>query len=95
MFLNFFPVLLAVATCVFADVYMHNPRGSNNRLNERSANRNNGDRMFDSQVYFVLMFLWSFHLEYKYSYNNLMSFENVTHIFISILFIYDSIIIFF
>jgi len=28
---------------------MHNPRGSNNRLNERSANRNNGDRMFDSQ----------------------------------------------
>ena len=31
------------------DVYMHNPRGSNNRLNERSANRNNGNRMFDSQ----------------------------------------------
>lgn len=32
-----------------ADVYMHNPRGSNNRLNEQSANRNNGNRMFDSQ----------------------------------------------
>ena len=32
-----------------ADVYMHNPRGSNNRLNERSANRNNADRLFDSQ----------------------------------------------
>jgi len=28
---------------------MHNPRGSNNRLNEKSANRANGNRMFDSQ----------------------------------------------
>lgn len=34
----------------FPSRYMHNPRGSNNRLNERSANRNNGNRMFDSQV---------------------------------------------
>lgn len=34
---------------VAADVYMHNPRGSNNRLNEKSANRANADRMFDSQ----------------------------------------------
>eukprot|EP00730_Choanoeca_flexa_P012535 TRINITY_DN4367_c0_g1_i1.p1 TRINITY_DN4367_c0_g1~~TRINITY_DN4367_c0_g1_i1.p1 ORF type:complete len:724 (+),score=143.18 TRINITY_DN4367_c0_g1_i1:73-2244(+) len=42
----FFAVLVAAA---FADIYMHNPRGSNNRLNERSANRNNGNRMFDSQ----------------------------------------------
>lgn len=33
----------------FGDVYMHNPRGSNDRLNERSANRDNGDRLFDSQ----------------------------------------------
>jgi len=32
-----------------ADCYMHNPRGSNNRLNEKSANRNNGNRLFDSQ----------------------------------------------
>ena len=32
-----------------ADTYLHNPRGSNNRLNERSANRNNGNRLFDSQ----------------------------------------------
>ncbi|XP_013392122.1 protein DD3-3 [Lingula anatina] len=40
--------LLAVA-CVSADIYMHNPRGSNNRLNERSANRANGNRAFDSQ----------------------------------------------
>ena len=46
-------VALVVATLlgtVFADTYMHNPRGSNNRLNERSANRANGNRMFDSQV---------------------------------------------
>lgn len=40
---------LVAAVSVNADVYMHNPRGSNNRLNERSANRNNGNRMFDSQ----------------------------------------------
>jgi hypothetical protein len=32
------------------DIYMHNPRGSNNRLNEKSANRANGNRVFDSQV---------------------------------------------
>jgi len=31
------------------DVYMHMPKGSNNRLNEKSANRNNGNRLFDSQ----------------------------------------------
>lgn len=42
-------VVAFVASCL-ADIYMHNPRGSNNRLNERSANRNNGNRMFDSQV---------------------------------------------
>ncbi|XP_071805956.1 protein DD3-3-like [Asterias amurensis] len=42
-------VVLLLAVCVNADVYMHNPRGSNNRLNERSANRQNGNRMFDSQ----------------------------------------------
>lgn len=34
---------------VQADLYLHSPRGSNNRLNEKSANRNNGDRLFDSQ----------------------------------------------
>lgn len=39
----------ALVAVVNADVYMHNPRGSNNRLNERSANRNNGNRLFDSQ----------------------------------------------
>ena len=31
------------------DVYLHNMRGSNNRLNEKSATRKNGQRVFDSQ----------------------------------------------
>ena len=34
----------------YADVYMHNPRGSNNRLNEDSKPRRNNNRLFDSQV---------------------------------------------
>lgn len=34
---------------VSADCYLHWPRGSNNRLNEASANRNNANRLFDSQ----------------------------------------------
>jgi hypothetical protein len=32
-----------------ADVYMHNPRGSNDRNCERTVNRKNGNRLFDSQ----------------------------------------------
>lgn len=38
-----------LAAGVEADVYMHNPRGSNDRNCERNANRNNGNRLFDSQ----------------------------------------------
>jgi len=34
---------------VFGDVYMHSPRGSNDRNCERNVNRNNGNRLFDSQ----------------------------------------------
>lgn len=34
---------------VNADIYMHNPRGSNNRLNENGRERANGNRLFDSQ----------------------------------------------
>lgn len=45
--------LSCVLECVFlmvhADTYLHYPRGSNNRLREKSANRNNGNRVFDSQ----------------------------------------------
>jgi len=39
----------ALLTAVEADVYMHNPRGSNDRNCERNVNRNNGNRLFDSQ----------------------------------------------
>ncbi|XP_028400239.1 protein DD3-3-like [Dendronephthya gigantea] len=33
----------------FADVYLHTPRGSNNRLDGENANRQNNNRVFDSQ----------------------------------------------
>ena len=38
-----------VVSTAFADVYMHNMRGSNDRNCERNVNRNNGNRLFDSQ----------------------------------------------
>jgi len=44
--------LAALVMCIAyvnADMYLSNPRGSNNRLNEASANRNNANRVFDSQ----------------------------------------------
>jgi len=44
-----FIVLLATLVLASADVYLHMPRGSNNRLNEASAERNNGDRLMDTQ----------------------------------------------
>lgn len=34
---------------VFSDIYMHNPRGSNNRNRESSVNTDNQNRLFDSQ----------------------------------------------
>mmetsp|Transcript_41361 Transcript_41361/g.95541 ORF Transcript_41361/g.95541 Transcript_41361/m.95541 type:complete len:957 (+) Transcript_41361:51-2921(+) len=40
---------VALLPAVNADVYMHNPRGSNDRNCERNVNRNNGNRLFDSQ----------------------------------------------
>jgi len=45
---TFFAIILLLGV-VFADVYMHNPRGSNNRLDEQSANANNQNRLFNSQ----------------------------------------------
>ena len=42
-------VLCVVCVLVRADVYLHMPRGSNNRLNEKSATRTNNNRLFDSQ----------------------------------------------
>lgn len=44
-------MLATLVAVTVADVYFHNPRGSNNRLNERSANRRNANRAFDSQVW--------------------------------------------
>mmetsp|Transcript_19565 Transcript_19565/g.32167 ORF Transcript_19565/g.32167 Transcript_19565/m.32167 type:complete len:801 (-) Transcript_19565:50-2452(-) len=43
-----------LALCAFVwnvkgDIYMHNPRGSNNRNCENNGNRNNANRLFDSQ----------------------------------------------
>ena len=37
----------------YQDVYLHNPRGSNNRLNENTSERKNANRAFDSQVNFL------------------------------------------
>lgn len=42
-------VLIGLLNAARADVYMHNPRGSNDRNCERNVNRNNGNRLFDSQ----------------------------------------------
>ncbi len=42
-------VALYSASLVAGDLYMHNFRGSNNRLNEANAERNQGNRLFDSQ----------------------------------------------
>ena len=39
---------LSLQSCV-GDIYLHNLRGSNNRLDEASRNRNNARRLFDSQ----------------------------------------------
>nr|XP_039264371.1 protein DD3-3-like [Styela clava] len=44
--------LAIIAIClasVRSDIYLHNPRGSNNRLDENSRDRNNANRLFDSQ----------------------------------------------
>jgi hypothetical protein len=48
MLYSFSAICFLIASA-FADVYLHLPRGSNNRLNEAAANRNNANRLFDSQ----------------------------------------------
>jgi len=42
-------VVLLLAVGVLSDMYLHNPRGSNGRLNEANTNRNNGNRLMDTQ----------------------------------------------
>jgi hypothetical protein len=44
-----FVFLLAFVALACADLYLHNPRGSNNREREDNTNRNNANRLFDSQ----------------------------------------------
>lgn len=41
--------LLSLLPLGTADIYLHNPAGSNNRNRERNENRNNANRLFDSQ----------------------------------------------
>jgi hypothetical protein len=50
-FLDLF-IIYWLVTSSSQDIYLHNPRGSNNRLNEKSANRANDARVFNSQVVF-------------------------------------------
>eukprot|EP00834_Sanchytrium_tribonematis_P001461 NODE_36_length_36011_cov_1.012920.p3 type:complete len:681 gc:universal NODE_36_length_36011_cov_1.012920:17678-15636(-) len=40
---------MLISLLVYADVYMHYPRGSNDRCDEASNDRNNDNRLFDSQ----------------------------------------------
>ena len=40
---------LALLAVCRADFYLHNMRGSNNRLNEANRDRDNANRLFDSQ----------------------------------------------
>jgi hypothetical protein len=41
--------LFLLLSAVNADVYLHFPPGSNNRVNENTANRQNANNAFDSQ----------------------------------------------
>lgn len=47
LFRAFYGMLLIQSA--YSDLYMHNPRGSNNRCDERTNDRNNANRLFDSQ----------------------------------------------
>ena len=47
--MRLFLFLLSLIAPVCGDVYLHNPRGNNNRCDERNNNRNNANRLFDSQ----------------------------------------------
>jgi hypothetical protein len=42
-------VVVALLQLTKADIYFHNPRGSNNRLDEQGRARANGNSLFDSQ----------------------------------------------
>ena len=42
----FFLVFIAL---VYGDIFLHNPRGSNNRNSEANSDRNSANRLFNSQ----------------------------------------------
>eukprot|EP00731_Ephydatia_muelleri_P011705 Em0006g599a len=42
-------LLASLVAVVHSDLYLHNPRGSNNRLAEANRERDNANRLFDSQ----------------------------------------------
>jgi len=46
---RFYFVFFLLLSVVNADVYLHFPPGSNNRVNENTANRQNANNAFDSQ----------------------------------------------
>lgn len=49
IFIDILIFLSAVCYSVLGDIYIHVPRGSNDRLNENTRNRKNAKRLFDSQ----------------------------------------------
>ncbi|XP_047146467.1 protein DD3-3 isoform X1 [Hydra vulgaris] len=49
MFVFIYVAIFLHYSLVTADVYLHNPRGSNDRLDESGRERDNGNRLFDSQ----------------------------------------------
>lgn len=44
-----FFLIAALVASSFGDVYLHSPRGANDRCDEKSNNRNNANRCFDSE----------------------------------------------
>jgi hypothetical protein len=48
--IQIFFIIFALINQSFQDIYLHNPRGSNNRLNENTDTRTTNNRLFDSQV---------------------------------------------
>lgn len=47
--MNQLVVLSTLLSVAISDIYLHSPRGSNNRLDDENRDRNNGNRLFDSQ----------------------------------------------
>jgi hypothetical protein len=42
-------IAIFLVNSVLTDIYLHNPRGSNDRLDEQGRERDNANRLFDSQ----------------------------------------------